>query len=253
MPVRERFPTFEDIVTSRPEDLGAEIVLDRQRRPGEFFSPSNYPTDLARHYNRDQPTPEFSSAVFEAIAWARRELLLVQNHGSTPPSDALMLSRRGRIFTQHDIERLRLERILPDFLLHERIRRVCIDIFNTGHHQAAVFEAFRVLEMAIREAAGYDIDQHGRQMIMDAFNEKKNGPLVDPAALPSEQEAMRFLMVGSVGLFKNPRSHRDVTVDDPKEAAEMLITASHLLRIVERAGTRKQSAPGLPQTPGPAS
>src|SRR5262249_8053564 len=62
-------------------------------------------------------------------------------------SDALMLSRRGLVFTRDHIERLRLERILPDFLLHERIRRVCIDIFNTGHHQAAVFEAFRELEV----------------------------------------------------------------------------------------------------------
>jgi uncharacterized protein (TIGR02391 family) len=242
MTVQERFPTFQDVIRSRPDDLGAEIILDLQRRrPGEFFSPSNYPTELGRLYGWEA-TPEFSSAVFEAIGWARGELLLVQNHGSTPPSDALMLSRRGRSFSRSDIERLRLERILPDFLLDDRIRAVCVDIFNTGHHQAAVFEAFRVLEIAIREAAGYDINQHGRSMIMDAFNENKNGPLVDLAASPAEQEAMRFVMVGAIGLFKNPRSHRDVTVDDPKEAAEMLITASHLLRIIDRAAARR-SAP----------
>ena len=119
-----------------------------------------------------------------------------------------MLSRRGLEFTRDDIERLRLERILPNFLLHDRIRKACIDIFNTGHHQAAVFEAFRELEVAIREAAGYTAEHHGRQMIMDAFNEKSAGPLVDEAAPPSEQEAIRFLMAGSVGWFKNPRSHR---------------------------------------------
>ena len=36
MPVRERFPTFEDIVASRPDDLGAEIVLDLQVRPKQI-------------------------------------------------------------------------------------------------------------------------------------------------------------------------------------------------------------------------
>jgi hypothetical protein len=37
MPVRERFLSFEEIITSRPEDLGAEIVLDQQRRPQSSF------------------------------------------------------------------------------------------------------------------------------------------------------------------------------------------------------------------------
>ncbi len=63
MAVRERFPTFDDIVASRPDDLGAEIVLDLQRRPKAFFSPTNYPDELARHYQKDRASEEFASAV----------------------------------------------------------------------------------------------------------------------------------------------------------------------------------------------
>jgi uncharacterized protein (TIGR02391 family) len=118
---------------------------------------------------------------------------------------------------------------------------VCIDIFNTGHHQAAVFEAFRELEVAIREAADFAPDAHGKSMIMAAFNENAAGPLVGQSAPASEQEALRFLMAGAVGVFKNPRSHRNVELDDPKEAAELLIMASHLLRMVEmRAAAPKE-------------
>jgi uncharacterized protein (TIGR02391 family) len=242
MPVPENFPKFEDIEQSRPDELGAEIVLDLQGTPNEFFSPTDFPANLARSgYQREYPTKEFVSAVREAIEWARRELLLVQHVNSTPPSDGLMLSRRGLSFTRDDIERLRLERILPDFLLHDRIRRVCIDIFNTGHHQAAVFEAFRILEVTIREAAGYGQSEHGEAMINTAFNEKTGGPLVDATAPEAEQRAMRFLMVGSNGLFRNPRGHRDVELDDPKEAAELLIVASHLLRMVERRDVARKA------------
>jgi len=79
-------------------------------------------------------------------------------------------------------------------------------------------------------------------MINDAFNEKTGGPLVDAAAPESEQRAMRFIMVGSNGLFRNPRGHRDVELDDPKEAAELLIVASHLLRMVENTGCSTKSA-----------
>jgi hypothetical protein len=96
MPVPENFPKFEDIEQSRPDELGAEIVLDLQRtNPNEFFSPTNFPANLALSgYQREYPTKEFVSAVREAIEWARRELLLVQHANSTPPSDGLMLSRR---------------------------------------------------------------------------------------------------------------------------------------------------------------
>jgi hypothetical protein len=39
MPIREHFPNFEDIENSRPDDLGAEIVLELQTREGRFFHP----------------------------------------------------------------------------------------------------------------------------------------------------------------------------------------------------------------------
>jgi Protein of unknown function (Hypoth_ymh). len=57
-----------------------------------------------------------------------------------------------------------------------------------------------------------------------------------PAA---EQEAMAYLFVGAIGLYKNPQSHRYVPTS-PEEAAEVILFASHLLRILDR-GTPSRS------------
>jgi uncharacterized protein (TIGR02391 family) len=242
MGVHDRYGAAEEIVQSRPDELGTHIILDLQKaREDHFFSPTNYPNDLARHYGSSIASRPFASAVHEALAWAERELLLVKNYKSMPPSDALMLSRSGLTFTADDLPRMRIERILPEFLLHYRMRAICMDIFNSGHFQAAVFEAFRVLEVAVRERANYDDTRYGTDMISLAFNDER-GPLRDQTATLAERQAMQRLMSGAYGVYKNPSGHRDIELTDPQKAAELLIIASHLLRIVE-ARSHTQNLP----------
>lgn len=249
MGVRDRYRTIEEIAKSRPDELGTHIIFDLQkRRPDEFFSPSNYPNDLARDYGAGAADRELAIAVHEALAWAQRELLLVKNYKSMPPSDALMLSRTGSTFTPDDLPRMRIERILPEFLLHYRMRAICMDIFNSGHFQAAVFEAFRVLEVAIRERADYGETDYGTDMISRAFNDQQ-GPLRDQTATEAERQAMQRLMSGAYGVYKNPSGHRDIELTDPLKAAELLIIASHLLRIVE-ARSHTQNPPDVRDASG---
>jgi hypothetical protein len=73
-----------------------------------------------------------------------------------------------------------------------------------------------------------------------AFHED-NGPLTDKSAEKSERQARSALFSGAIGSYKNPHSHRDVNLDDPEEATEIVLLANHLLRIVDqRDAARKR-------------
>jgi len=72
-----------------------------------------------------------------------------------------------------------------------------------------------------------------------AFN-IDNGPLRDQNAIPAERQALSDLFAGAIGSYKNPHSHRNVAVNDPDEAAEMIVLASHL-RLINQSETSTKS------------
>lgn len=92
--------------------------------------------------------------------------------------------------------------------------------------------------------AAPELDQklYGVDLMRKAFN-PDNGPLTDMKEPMAEREALMHLLAGSIGRFKNPTSHRHVPITSASETVEILMFASHLLRVVSDRIPHLQHAP----------
>lgn len=123
-------------------------------------------------------------------------------------------------------------RRIPKDSLHPSIREDVWSLYHRGKYDTAVFEAMKAVEVAVRTAAGLEPKDIGTDLMRTAFDPEK-GSLRDPHAEQSERDARAHLFAGAIGSYKNPQSHRTVDLDDPDEAAEIVMLANHLLRIVD--------------------
>ena len=172
-------------------------------------------------------------SVAEAWNWLTVQGLLIQEPGTNGNSGWMFLSRRAEsILSTGTFKSYASSVGFPKSLLHPAIADdVWIDLAR-GDLETAVFKAFRAVEIAVRDAGGFEATDIGVALVRRAFD-RSTGPLADQAQPEPEREALAHLFAGALGSYKNPHSHRTVTIGDVGEAQEMVVLASHLLRIVE--------------------
>ena len=229
----DSIPDVETLLELQPEELAGAILLDlatNQRR----VHPAAFIQQLFR-MNQERYPPErkdeVEQAILEAWNWLVREGLLVEEHNSEGPR-VFFVTRGGQtIVDPDDFAAYRKAILFPKHLLHPTIAKKCWLAFLRGEYDTAVFQAFKEVEIAVRKAGNYSDSDYGVPMMRKAFA-VDGGPLTDDSTEGSERQALSDLYAGAIGSYK-PHSHRTVTIDDPTEAIEKIMIASHLLRTVD--------------------
>ena len=243
MKLADLIPDPDVLHALEPDELGLRMLpalatWQEQNRASEFTLETFLITVIGdgRGYHGQYPPRQSASveeAIREAWAWLEGSALLIKHRGYREPNHVRSLSRRARQLAEEpDARKVFAVRRIPKETLHPVIREDVWSLYHRGKYDTAVFEAMKAVEVAVRAAAGFSDGDYGTDMIARAFNEN-NGPLRDSNAQQAERIALRNLFVGAHGSYKNPHSHRNVALDDPDEAAEIIMLANHLLRIVD--------------------
>jgi uncharacterized protein (TIGR02391 family) len=169
----------------------------------------------------------------ETWAYLSREGYIMPAPDTNGRNGWMVLTSDGeRVGSQEDFDRVRVARAFPKSLLHDSIAKKVYSAMMRGELDEAVFAAFKAVEVAVREAGGYETTDIGVPLMRKAFDSKA-GPLTDLTQPEAEREALAHLFAGAIGSYKNPHSHRTVNLSDAREAQEQVLLATHLLRIVE--------------------
>jgi uncharacterized protein (TIGR02391 family) len=226
-------PDAASILALEPEELAGlalELINASEPNTQSRLHPTSFSSSgtIGPFAQADREHIRFAMA--EGWNWLVCEGLLAPTPGETHGWH--FVTRRGKKITnREDLAAYVNSSLLPRSMLHPAIAKVCWPTYMRGDYATAVFQAFKELEVTIREAGNFKFDENGVDLVRRAFDET-SGPLTDQSKPATERAALLALMVGAVGSYNNPYSHRQIRLG-AEEACEMIILASHLLKIAE--------------------
>ena len=169
-------------------------------------------------------------AIAEGWHWLVTHGLLVPQAEAASQGSA-HLSRSGRRVLETGAFRTYAYAIaFPKEQLHPAIRDQVWSELLHDDHAAAAFKAFRAVESAVRDAAGYGPEETGVALVQKAFD-PDHGPLADRSQPAVDRDAVCSLFASAMSLYGDPS--RGAIDPGRQEAQEIAMLASLLLRIVD--------------------
>jgi uncharacterized protein (TIGR02391 family) len=244
MEIREIIPNPDDLLTLDVEELAGVLLMHLNSGSGELHH-YNFFNNL-RHYpvygegvpDRDN---KINRALMEAWDWLLHAGFLAKEGNDSTRAGTFVTRRGQQVTSREDFASYSKGILLPKAQIHPLIANRVYPAFLHGDYDTAIFQAFREVEVAVRTSGQFGIDDHGTELMWAAFRPSEKGkgvpqqpgPLTDIQLPIPEQQAMAQLYAGAFGFYRNSTAHRYVPTK-PEEAAEVLMFASQLLRIVDR-------------------
>ncbi|WP_130283926.1 TIGR02391 family protein [Microcella alkaliphila] len=229
--------SFDDVRSLPLPDLSLSLLRSLGAEPNF----NNLIQGFKRRGGSDQPPPDLEvmlARLSDAWAWLEAHALVGRSPKNPQGSNWSRVTSMGRALLEDPdaISKVwandRLSGALHPALSSARSN------FALGDYETASFAAMKAVEVEVRRVSGLSNELLGVALMRKAFN-PKDGPLRDPEAEGGEQQAIADLFAGAIGAYKNPASHRTVQFDDAVEAAEVIQLADLLLRVVQRAHSRR--------------
>jgi uncharacterized protein (TIGR02391 family) len=220
--------TADELMTLPMPDLALLVLADFKMNNG--WNSRSWILGANQNHEAARGT-EVQNRLAEAWGWLEARAFVSRRFDQSSP-DARRVTDEGEralklgLGRLHGAERLEVGSLSPEL---EKARRQ----FLQGDYEEAVFAAFRAVEEAVRRASGAQDSGLGVKLMRQAFR-PTDGALTDVNSDAGEQEAMMHLFGSAIGVFKNPSSHRTVQYEDPIVAAEAVLLADLLLRLIDR-------------------
>ena len=211
----EILPNADDLLSLEPEELAGPLLMaleDSDRiNPYEVISFNLLKISMVQEYLSNEPN-KILFALMEAWQWLEREGFVASrpnslaNESSIGPITYYFVTSRGKKIRQReDLDAYRKANLLPKGQLHPIIAKKVWSLFLRGDYDCAVFQAFKEVEIAVRNAGNYDGQDIGVDLMRKAFG--KGGSLTDPNQPSAEQEARSHLIriLSVTELFRYPQ------------------------------------------------
>lgn len=184
--------------------------------------------------------PDAVRALMEAWTWLLNRGLVVRDINQSSV-ESIVVSRQGHEALERGLPWMRAVQRL-DVQLVPELDAKARPQFLRGDFEAAAFMAMKEVEVRVRTTGSLPAALVGVPLMQQAFRPPSStrndvgGPLHRTDDEAGEAVATMNLFAGAIGLFKNPASHRRVDFNDATEAAEVVLLADLLMRLLHKLG-----------------